>query len=585
MSRSLFLGRADSIEKLEREVFSVPVGCFGDCLSICGPHGIGKTYLIDHMRGMFEQRVSLLEFPKEYCFYLEIVTKGTQTLVDFQNDLLARLAGELTEDLLEEAVEQQRENPVAYRSAKKSMKNLLAAYQLPNQQPNRGSEGYENWCSRIDRSMQSDGTSSVFRNYTNLGFRIILILDEFDRAAREYPSGDIFHWLFSLSNKSSTGSRLNLSTVLISRRRPNQIAHHMEDGSNFEDAYPPHALRGFNNQELDEYFKSFEGFACSVPTQKMRQQILYLCGRHPGLLMRMRAEISKDTAAEPNVNVIWRNNTGLFKTVYEKMCTQMQNERISVSTNTTLMDALLYQFEFFATEEDSHYDERLVNTGYATKTVEEEPVVDSETGIKYYPDIFTLSGVKDVEDAVELLKCEPLSPYFLEYVRRNWNPDVQKGAAAQLELTERALRKFIEEKLKFRYGSEWKTAAEDGIKKKGTKIRFLTRLQDMADLNGYDGDLSILDVLSFENYASIITKNWEGLFDCCFRSFICADMGCLEKLTTEMDFLKSCRDTSAHCNIKVLNTEYLAHLKDVCDRLNRDISNEYAMILTGTDSR
>lgn len=571
MAPITFLGRTDIIQKLDEEVFSVPTDRFGDCLSICGPHGIGKTYLITHMRNAFAYRTVHTEFPSEYCCYLEIPVGNNETLVDFQSNLLAWLAGKLSPKVLRTRVEQFRSDPIQYRIALESMSDLLTVYELLDNQPNRNKNGYDNWCNKIKRCMQPDGSSSVFLNYTNLGFRIILILDEFDRAAKGFPTGDIFQWLFSLSNKSSTGSHLNLSIVLLSRRRVNKIAHHMEDGSNFEDAYPPHPLRGFNNDELAEYFDSYATLPCGIPSLRQRQKIMYLCGRHPGLLMKMRKELSGIKSTNYDVDKIWYNNADLFKTVYEKMCEQLQREKISSRTDATLMDALLYQFEFFATE-DEHYDERLTGSGFTTSMSEDDAVNDPKTGIKYYPDIFTLAGSKSIDDSTELLKCEPLSPYFLDYVRTNWRPDQQRGAAEYLEVTERALRIFIAAKLQLRYGTSWKSAAEDTLPNK-MKLKFLENLQRSATLNGYSGDISILDVMAFDNYGAIIEKNWGELFEECFAPFESPDTPRLTKLLQELEFLRNCRNTSAHCNIKILNPQHLAHLKDVCDKLHLSIAS------------
>ena len=454
-----------------------------------------------------------------------------------------------------------------------ALEALRTAYELPDQQPNRGAPGYESWCGKVSRCMQPSGMSSIFANYTLLGIRVILVMDEFDRAAKSYPQGDIFQWLFSLSNKSSAGSHLNLSIVLLSRRRVGKIAHHMEEGSSFESAYPPHPLRGFSNKDLEQYFSSYEELPCGLPNESQRRRILYRCGRHPALLMSMRKEAAKLDTPDWSVDQVWRANPGRFQSVYEKMCTQLQSEKTSRMANTTMMDAMIYQFEFFTVDNES-YHERLIDAGFATSVLDKDAVRNPANGTLCYPDIFVLAGSKEIADSTQPILCEPLSPYFLDYIRLIWKPDRQNSVADYLELTERALRVFLADGLKKRYGDKWKTAVETALPLTN-KQSYLDRLQDVAALNGYTGDLSMLDVLSFTDYMNIIRANWTGLFERCFTSYNTAATRSITALGQAMNYLRDCRNTSAHGSIKVLNSQQLSKLQETCDKLNEVISGNW----------
>ena len=493
---TLFIGRSNYLKMLRENVFYPPDKHYGDCLSVCGPHGIGKTYLLDYLRNEFEHNKAIKDRSKIKCFYLEITNNSEKNLYDFQSDLIAMFRDAIDEEDLENCLENISKTSFDYRDAQKAISKLKEAYALPDMQPNKGAEGYDSWCAKINRSVQSTGSASVFYNYTLLGFRIILIFDEFDRAATGYPSGDIFMWLFSLSNKSSTGIHINTSIVLLSRQRVNIIAHHMEDGSNFEDAYPVFPLTGFNNKELDIYFDSFHEFDDNDVSDTHKKQILYLCGRHPGLLMKMRKFLSQIQYSNWDINEVWLRNPGQFKTVYEKMCKQLQAQE--VSKRKTLMDIVLYQFEFFSAE-DGIYDELLRDSGFATSLSDDDVIIDTNTGVHYYKDIFVLSGEKALEDSIERLKREPLSPYFLDYIRLIWKPDQQRGVADYLEMTERLFRVFIKEKLKTKYPTTWKIVAESALPN-NVKKRYYEKLKRTADLNGYTEELSILDVMCFDNY-------------------------------------------------------------------------------------
>ena len=345
----------------------------------------------------------------------------------------------------------------------------------------------------------------------------------------------------------------------------------MEDGSNFEDGFPPTILQGFNNNELAEYFESYLRMGINSLDAEQQKKVLYLCGRHPGLLMKMRKELSYVSPEKWNIERIWYSNSGVFNTVYDIMCRQLQSDRVSRNKTTTLMDVLLYQFEFFSVEDEA-YSEWLINAGFASEVPEEDRIVDA-TGVSYYPDIFVLSGETLTAKSNERLKCEPLSPYFLEYVKRRWSPAQEDGLAACFELTERALRVFLREKLNSRYGDTWEAIAESALPNK-QKNYYLNKLISFATLNGYTGELSILDVMGFENYYAVIKNDWNTLFEIYFTKYGSVGTSTLSRLEEDFKFLTSCRNTNAHGNLKILNPQNAGRLEMICNSLNRIIDSK-----------
>lgn len=574
-SKHIFLGREEHIKRLNKDIFDYPHSDEGDCISICGPHGIGKTYLINHLCEKFLQKSLRTRFPKEYCFYFEINNTENQNLIDLKNNLLVLLSKKITVEVLEQALSEFQEGSFEKWIAEEAVKDLKEAYSLPEAQPNKNAKGYDNWFGKINRSLEPYGNTSVFFNYTQLGIRLILIIDEFDRATKGFPTGDIFAWLFSLSNKSSSGMNLNMSVVLISRKAPNLIAHHMEDGSNFEDAYPPYHIAGFNNDDLGLYFESFNSLSSGVPSEEVRQKILYLCGRHPGLLMRMRSELEciDYEVSLSTINRIWHTNRGMFHSVYEKLCKRLQKETLSDNSKITLMDAMLYQFEFFVTK-DNAFDYILIESGYATSMNYEKAVYSESLGGFYYPDIFVLSGEKEIENARVPLSCEPISPYFLEYLKTVWKPDKAKGIADYLGITERMLRLFLQDRLQYKYSSEWEDYARTALGKR--KTNYFIRLQEVAEESGYTGTISILDIMGFDNYYDLIVQEWNKGFSDYFSGYGKHGLSDLDSIKEDLYFLCTCRNTARHENIKVLNQNQLKRLESTCSKLNELFANYLA---------
>lgn len=569
-----FFGREEQIKRLNKDIFEYPHRNKGECISICGPHGIGKTYLINYLHNEFLNKTILTRFPKEYCFYFEISNREDQSLIDLKNDLLVRLSKKITVEVLEQALSDFEEGTFEKSLAEDAVNDIKEAYSLLEKQPNKNSEGYDSWYGKINRSLEPDGNTSVFYNYTQLGIRLILIIDEFDRAAKGFSTGDIFAWLFSLSNKSLSGMNLNMSIVLVSRKNPNLIAHHMEDGSNFEDAYQPYHIPGFNNKDINSYFESFNDLGIGIPSYDVKQKIIFLCGRHPGLLMKLRGELER---AEGDVNIstinrIWYTNRGIFHSVYEKLCKRMLKETIGSNSNITLMDAMLYQFEFFVTEDNS-FDYELIESGYATTMQYEEAVYSEELCGYYYPDIFVLSGEKDIKNARNPLSCEPISPYFLEYLKKVWKPDKEKSIADYLGITERKLRLFLQERLQCKYSSKWEEYACSALDKKNKgKISYFKRLQKIAEESGYTGNLSILDIMGFDNYCDLIEQEWNNIFLNFFTGYTSQGISDLDSIKEDMSFLYTCRNTVRHENIKVLNQNQLKRVEAICSKLNKVFS-------------
>ena len=576
----IFIGRERHINKLNKDIFAFPHEDKGECISIYGPHGIGKTFLIHEMCIRFSKKTQNNQYPKEYVVNYEINNSDTD-LVDLMKNLLKKISDTIDDDILEHALSCIGDT-FDKKVAKKAVDILKDIYRLPEEQPNTEDKEYGHWRDRIYRSLGSDGRYSIFKNYTQLGIRVILTFDEFDRAYNRFPKGDIFTWLYSLSNKSSAGMDLNMSIILISRKRVGLIAHHMEDGSNFEDAYPPYLIGGFDLDELGVYFQTYKDLYMGIPTDDIKKTIMFLCGRHPGLLMKMRKELEReDGVVDANtVERVWYLNRRIFHSVYERMCNQLQNEMVGSKSNISLMDAMQYQFELFATMSDSNnneYSSSLIDSGYATSMHYERPQVDEESECLYYPDIFVLSGVKKIQDARIPLNCEPLSPYLLQYLNIVWKPDRTKGTADHLGITERKIRAYLHRCLEMIYQSGWEDHARNILSRSNKgKLAYYRSLKKMVEKNGYDGKVTILDVMGFGDYFDLIKENWDDMFKNDFNNYGengISDSERLDYIKSDMEFLRTCRNAASHQNIIILNNEQLERIDSICSMLDNIVGD------------
>ena len=88
----LFIGREEECRRLRQDVFRVQEGSFGQCYSLIGPNGVGKTTLIRRLSEELERD----PIPHTYCF--STTMEDGMTFWSFWLDLILQFAGEITEE-------------------------------------------------------------------------------------------------------------------------------------------------------------------------------------------------------------------------------------------------------------------------------------------------------------------------------------------------------------------------------------------------------------------------------------------------------------------------------------------------------
>ena len=379
-SNEIFIGREQIMKRLNRDVFQAPANAMGYCYSLIGPNSVGKTTLI----GRLAQQLAANPIENVYYFRTEIM--DSTTFWDYWVDLIVRFSKAIPESKLLSAP-----NPDPFY-----VDSVLDTYEFFTDPEVTGQ--------RDTKDFMRNATSylnTLFKYYRELGIRIIITIDEFDRAHDVFQTGTFFQRLFALTPKS--GEKLLLSIITISRRSVGTIAHHMQAGSDFEDAFPPLPLRGFSNKELDLYFDTYKDLDCGLLSQEIRQQILYLCGRSPGLLMRMRHEIELWDDGPVDIARIYAEYGGFIRTAFQRMCTLMKTEYVDQQKNQDCMSIFIQKFIGPAYSEELHLKvQNLYNFGFITRTSTAD-------------DIFVLAGLKNPSDEEGTI-YEPLSAYFVEFV-------------------------------------------------------------------------------------------------------------------------------------------------------------------------
>lgn len=526
-SQNLFIGREAELARLRKDVFFVAPGSNGYCYSLIGLNGIGKTTLIRKLAEEFYQNAP------DNTFYFATVLEDGITFWSYWTNLIQRFSEEIDEDYISSLV------PNPNMMQKNAIKKIKNAYRLVNDSGNQlDTDAY--------RLQLIRDLNDLFRYYKILGVRIILTIDEFDRAQSIFTNGQFFQRLFNLTPKGSL-TALNLSILTISRRRVCTIAHHMQEGSNFEDAFPPLALKGFSDAELSVYFDTYRALPCGLPAEDVQKQILYLCGRSPGLLMGLRHEI--EAIGEPALDIGWlyAERGQFIKTAYSRMVTLMETAYADRDHQKPLLEVFIQKFigpacdDNFDVELPLLYDYGFVTKGTAGSN------------------IFSLSGAHRAEEGAHAgsrVVYEPIAPYFVEYIKHTIVPDDLSNLSGLLVKAEKLIRGVIEKEMCGAFPDTWEEIINGYA---GKKDYYLETLQMKALQNDFSSSsISKLNVISFKEYYYVIKDHW-NLFSKYFANYENKNA-----LYAAMSLLSESRNDSAHLNLIIYNGESRRRLRETC---------------------
>ncbi|MDO4345169.1 MAG: ATP-binding protein [Eubacteriales bacterium] len=530
----IFIERKDICRRLMRDVFAVKEGSFGKCYSLIGPNGVGKTTLVRHMAEEF------FALNKPHTYYFSTVLEDGCTFWSFWSELILCFSEQIGEEELQASPHYNKRNA----------EKILSAYCF-----------FDQYLGRIDNDKECMSRAirflnGLFADYTRLGIRIIISIDEFDRARTIFQDGQFFQRLFGLTIKGS--AKLNLSILTISRRSVGTIAHHMQEGSDLEAAYPPQPLRGFSNEEMEEYFSMYEKELGMEPLpEHIRQEIVCLCGRNPGLLMSMYHEIELLDGKETEISRIYAEHGGFVKKAYDRMCTLMDTEFVDREKKISSMSIFIQQFIGpVYSEKISERVETLYSYGFVTKC---------ELGEK---NVFELSGMKEYRDAGKLV-YEPLTPYFVDYVKDFVVPEELNTLSGLLEKTERRMRGILCEGMSEKYPDSWEEIVNRDVPKKDDYLDKLRTLAARNDAMARNLSVSKLNVLAFMDYYQIIRNHWD-VMEKYFPLY-----SSLSALKSDMQILNTSRNTSAHLNLEVLNEAGRRGLRETCEFVLKNIETFY----------
>ncbi len=131
------------------------------------------------------------------------------------------------------------------------------------------------------------------------GYRVVIILDEFDHARRIFR-GDIssFQKLRELSYQPDW----RVTFITISRRSIREIELQTQAISTFDGIFHKHYLGMFTDKDVQEYFKKFSALNLTL-TRENEKKISFYCGGHPYLLEMLGYEIVENFKEDKQVEI------------------------------------------------------------------------------------------------------------------------------------------------------------------------------------------------------------------------------------------------------------------------------------------
>lgn len=540
-----FIGREREMGKmLGRKIFLAPTGgrTYPSC-SLTGLNGIGKTALIDELARRLQEKKDRGEEGFQNVFYVYMTVTGMSEddrSITYYWYFWKKFFETLSRDEdFTGCLEKCREKG-AYGRVRKSLDYFAG----------------ENCI--FDDAHASGYLDFFFDDLARLGIRLIVAIDEFDKTRtilqERGENGRLYNALFSFSSVKVPTKNIS-SFILISRRSTSTIAFDMKGGSNFPDAFPQVALRGFTDPEMDEYFSLYDGEEVLELNEEEKKKIRYFCGRHPGMLSALYDRLEEEeSVSESKFDELLEE---VINNPYDQMDGLLKTEYADVNKRENFLNKYIQLFIGPCTDSrdilnDAKSD--MNKYGFITKISEDDGY----------------SSIMLQFDPEWEMDYEPISPYYIHHIREKVMPEDRKYLDDLLENVELTVREVIKQCLKDQYGNEWSDHVDDNIPmdyNSGTKKKdsYYVHLKDFATRNhaGERGiEYSKLDVLAFfEYYSFFIRRNWN-----LYRNFF-PDYADKQALGTDFSTLTDLRNPFAHHTARIFTREEVEKGQELCRKL------------------
>lgn len=320
----------------------------------------------------------------------------------------------------------------------------------------------------------------TFQLLHTMDYKVILMIDEFDRAGEIFPGTSEYEFFRDLSANSDSGVLL----VLISRRQLYMIEKKNINNSTFHGIMKTYVIHGFDDSDLEEYFSVLENRYKIKLTEKQIEQLKYYAGKSPYMWsligFSMVEEFRKGNRLD--VEKLYQDNTIDIENYYKSIYANLANDKIEVDGALTencsiekLMGAVIGPIIDLTTNDIDY----LVSMGYLCTRNERR---------------YAISG------------------HFTAYLRqKNYKADSWKHIISLEKKLKALIRKEIQKSIGEREVaySDWEHYMElagiDGAL--DTYDKFIEN-----SIKDFHHDVDILDVMGLDVAITLMKYNWEQMF-------------------------------------------------------------------------
>lgn len=555
----IFLGRKEILDKLKQEIFVEKPG-YHRFFALTGPCEIGKTWIASKL---IEEKK---EIENVFCVSTDLKLIETIDSVEdpfwwFWIHMLEKFAEQVGIDVLKERCA--NKNPDAEKIISE-IREIYDRYQK--------SENYSN----LKLENKKD-ISALFERYTKLGIQIVWIIDEFCRIAEIYSEAEekskeaasqIFESLVVLSPKAQK-NKYNLNILLLGRRSLNSFHYRERPVADLSMAFDKQLLSGFTNDELEEYFEIYADGRYTYNLGRLltdieKQDIIYYCGRHPGLLMKMHKTICscKRKIDVKGVKYIFNKQRSNFRAIYDYLHKNMKKQPVSVNEVKNCIGTYMQLFVVPPYESTLEAQlENLCDYGFLSHAETDELSIYELAGIN--------QEIQETEETVKWgeyngKRYESIAPYFTHYLESNEKTPTEIELYSYMYDTERTVRDLIRRIYEKRYPKNiWKNVLYSCLSDAHIKsYKSLIRQIGLNNAGEKECEHSPLQVLAYTDYAKIICANWDEYRD--VFAFYKNQENLVKVFTT---ILINTRNGVAHLNQEIFHDEFRKEFKVACNEI------------------
>ena len=390
--------------------------------------------------------------------------------------------------------------------------------------------GSEIWFSSIFEV----GFRNILRRIKNLGFRLILSIDEFDKAS------DLFSnelGSFGVIRDCAVLSDYSVTVVVLSRRRLGIIEKESlkGSGSTLEEAFVKYNLKGFSEEDMFEYWGNLTDYDV-FSTVDMEETVKRYAGTNPYILNFYAHFMAEAAIAgeEVDVSTVERIHDELrgvhLLSYYEKLLARMKEDGYAEALRGVLCGPIV--------DISSSDVEKLISWGY-------------------------LHVEKEGQKEVFCLVCPDYTQYFIENSR-----DITLPIWSSIMLVEMRFREHMKKvfpKLEdFRYSEVAKSSHWEGQIKHyypNLKIRVNDSTKTfMGDAESYGKDASLIDVMTLTFIITTIQDHWNR-----FKQYFENDD--LEKWNQKLELIRRARNPFAHSHPEYLTATETNLVQLYCNQI------------------